>query len=360
MTVFNVEDASKLISARQEALALEIVERHYAKNPDLSRRWGAEKREKCLTDARFTLSYLACSLAGDSPVLFADYLGWLRILLAGYGIPPDELLLFMRSLQHVLSERLPPECASLVSRHVAAGLEQLAGEAREPGSPIAGEDAFSGLARRYIETLLSGKRTTAFQMVLDAVELGMPIRDIYLRVFEPAQVEIGRLWQMNRLNVAQEHYCTAATQLLMAQLYPRVLAESEKNRRNLTMFAACASGDLHEIGLRMVSDFFEMDGWNSMFLGATTPTRDLVAAMLDSTPDLLALSATMPYHLSGIAEHIQAVQAEKRLSDVRILVGGRPFLSDPSLYRKLGADATAPNARAAVDLGGYLCTGVRP
>jgi methanogenic corrinoid protein MtbC1 len=360
MTHANAEDYSRLIAARQEALALEIVERHYETNPNLSIRWGEEKRAKCLMDARFTLSYLSCSLAGESPVLFADYLGWLRVLLAGYGIPPDELLLFMQSLQAVLLERLPPEGEGLISRHIAAGLEQLAGEVHEPGSPIASGDAASGLARRYIETLLAGKRATAFQLVMDAAEMGMPIRDLYLRVFEPAQVEIGRLWQMNRLNVAQEHYCTAATQLLMAQLYPRVLAESEKNRKNLTIFAACASEDLHEIGLRMVADFFEMDGWNSVFLGATTPTRDLVASMLDSKPDLLALSATMPYHLSGIAEHIKAVRAEKRLSGVRILVGGRPFHADPSLYRKLGADATAPNAREAVELGAYLCAGARP
>jgi len=58
---------------------------------------------------------------------------------------------------------------------------------------------------------------------------------------------------MNEVSVAQEHYCTAATQLIMSQLYPHIFA-GEKTER--TLIATCVAGDLHEIGIRMVSDLF--------------------------------------------------------------------------------------------------------
>ena len=78
-----------------------------------------------------------------------------------------------------------------------------------------------------------------------------------------------RYWQMNRLTVAQEHYCTAATQMIMSQLYPYIF-EGERNGRVLV--ATCVAENLHEIGVRMVTDFFEMDGWDTFYLGANVPT----------------------------------------------------------------------------------------
>ena len=107
-------------------------------------------------------------------------------------------------------------------------------------------------------------------MILQAVEQGSPVKDIYQRVFQPTQHEIGRLWQTNQISVAQEHYCTAATQLAMAQLYPYTFSAERSGRR---LVAACVSGELHEIGARIVADLFEMAGWDTYYLGANTPTR---------------------------------------------------------------------------------------
>ena len=82
---------------------------------------------------------------------------------------------------------------------------------------------------------------------------------------------------MNLLSVAQEHYCTAATQLVMSQLYPRIFSTE---RRGRTLVAARVADDLHEIGLRMVADFFEMEGWDTFYVGATFVVN-LRAARLD-------------------------------------------------------------------------------
>src|SRR5947208_2720790 len=87
---------------------------------------------------------------------------------------------------------------------------------------LEGDDPLTELARQYLRALLAGERQGASRLILDAVKAGVPVRDIYLHVFQRCQQEAGRLWQVNRLTVAQEHYATAATQLIMAQLYPHV------------------------------------------------------------------------------------------------------------------------------------------
>lgn len=174
---------------------------------------------------------------------------------------------------------------------------------------------------------------------------GTSVKDIYLHVFVPAQHEIGRLWQTNRISVAQEHYCTAVTQLIMSQLYAHIFA-STKN--GYTLVATCVAGDLHEIGVRMVADFFEMDGWSTYYLGSSTPPASVVATLVEQRADVLAVSATIPYHAEAVRELIGAVRREPQCVRVKVLVGGYPFGQDPELWRAVGADGWAADAEQAV------------
>ena len=207
------------------------------------------------------------------------------------------------------------------------------------------------LTRSYLEALLAGDRRRASVMILDAVAAGVSVKDIYLHVFQRSQYEVGRLWQVQEISVAQEHYCTAATQLIMSQLYPHIFAVENTGG---TLVATCVSGDLHEIGVRMVADFFEMDGWNTFYLGANTPDADVVATLIERQADVLAISATLSTHVRAVSTLIESVRANQQCRAVKILVGGYPFLVAPELWRKIGADGSAGDAQAAIVLANHL------
>ena len=128
------------------------------------------------------------------------------------------------------------------------------------------------LAARHLDFLLHGRRDDAGRFILSAVETGTSVKFIYREVLQPVQRELGRLWQTNDVSVAQEHYCTAATRLIMGQLYPYLPMASRIGKR---VVVTCVGGELHEVGARMVADLFEMEGWDSYFLGTTMSTRSL-------------------------------------------------------------------------------------
>ena len=209
----------------------------------------------------------------------------------------------------------------------------------------------AALAGAWLAALLDGDRHRASRMILDAVSSGAQVAAIYQHVFQPALYEIGRLWQMNAISVAQEHYSTAATQLVMSQLYPQICA-SEKGAG--TLVATCVAGDLHEIGLRMVADVFEMDGWHTYYLGANMPPHDVVGVVVQRRADVLAISATMAPDLRHVRELIRQVRAHPVCHDVFILVGGHPFHATPDLWRAVGADGSAPTAQQATVLARRL------
>ena len=48
------------------------------------------------------------------------------------------------------------------------------------------------------------------------------------------------------------------------------------------------------MGSRMVAALFENDGWDSTYLGAAVPVDAMLQSIGEQTPDLVALSVTMP------------------------------------------------------------------
>lgn len=209
----------------------------------------------------------------------------------------------------------------------------------EPGLVL--EEVFS----RYLEALRLGDRHKAQAVIKAAIAAGFDVRDIYMRVFQPAMYEIGKLWEQNQFTVAQEHLATAITQSVMAQIYGSVFLRPPLGR---TMVATCLGGELHELGIRMVSDFFEMEGWDVFYLGANVPTDSVVSMVRERRADLLAISLTLLVQVPHLRELIAAVRRSPMGKRVKIMIGGQPLNQDPALAASIDADIVARDAREAV------------
>ncbi len=201
---------------------------------------------------------------------------------------------------------------------------------------------------RYLDAILAGSRREAFGIVELARAEGLGIRSLYLDVFQPAMREIGRLWQDNRITVADEHLATAITQAAMARLYQELFQATPDPGPLLV--AACADNERHELGLRMICDVLEMEGWDTVFLGASVPVEDLVEMVRVRRPQVVALSASIAPHVGRVREAIQAIRGVDGSAAPLIAVGGRAFMDDPDLAERLGADLTAKDAVEAAEL----------
>lgn len=350
-------ELSTTLRVEQDALAHAVVEHHYAQVPELAERYGEAGRKYCLEDAYHHLRHLAQAAASRRERFFVDYVEWARVVLASRGVPASDLDRNLEALDRVLRDRLDPELAELAGGWIAGARRALEDADGEPPSHIGADDELGRLARSYLDALLKGLRGAATDLILGAVERGVSVRDVYLRVFQPSQRELGRLWQLGKITVAQEHYATAATQLNMSLLYPRLFAGE---RRGRTMIACCVGGEMHEIGMRMVADLFELDGWDTHFLGANTPAAGVVTMARERDADLLAVSATLVPHVREVAGLLSEVRREPRLAELRVMVGGYPFNLEPELWRELGADGWAPDGEAALELGARLAAGSAP
>jgi methanogenic corrinoid protein MtbC1 len=340
-----------MIDARRDALAEAVTARQYELQPQLAARYGAAGRAKCLQDAGFHLSYLTESIAASQPFLFADYIAWAKVMLEGRGIPACHLAQNLEIIRDSLRESLPEEMGAVAAAYVQTGLTHLPQLPSDQPTFISEAQPLAELARAFLNALLRGERHAASRLILDAVDGGASVRDIYLHVFERCQHEIGRLWQMNLLSVAQEHYCTAATQHIMSQLSPHIAAAEKKGRK---LVATCVAGDQHEIGVRMVADFFEMEGWDAFYLGANAPTASVLEMLAEHEADVLAISVTITPNVRAAVRLIEAVRGSDESAGVKIMVGGYPFNVAPELWQSVGADGFAPNALESVAVASQL------
>ncbi|MFP4393923.1 MAG: cobalamin-dependent protein [Anaerolineales bacterium] len=331
------------IREQLEELATGITAQHYAAHPQLHHQHGKEGRAKCRRDVSHHLTYLSDAIGLEQPELFAHYIAWVKIVLEKRGMSAQILTDNLHYLRDALLAALPAEMHAIVATYTEAGLDALA-MTDETHSYLRPEAPHHTLARDYLHALLSGERHTASLMIREAVSNGIPVKDIYLHIFQPVQYEIGRLWQINEISVAEEHYATAVTQLIMSQLYPEIFASE---RTGHTLVATCVGGELHEIGVRMVADFFEMAGWDTFYLGANTPSTSIIHALQQRRAEVLAISVTLASHIEQMAQLIQAVHRSDAKA-VKILVGGYPFNRAPQLWQKIGADGYGANADEAI------------
>lgn len=342
--------AAHTIRTRLEELAAAVADRHFAAHPEVLARYGDIGRVRCLEDARFHLRYLATALDANSEAMFVDYVAWTKVVLAKRNVPSADLVENLRILASTLHDELKAGSDEAV-QIVDAAIEKLPAMSDDVPSALDPRAPFWSVASEYLAALLRGSRADALAIITRTLDGGANLRDVYRHVFEPAQQEIGRLWQMNQISVAQEHYCTAATQHIMTQLYARIFGGEKKNQRAVAM---CVGGELHEVGLRIVTDLLELDGWQTWYLGASVPPAAAAQLCVEQRADLLLVSATLPPHIEAVADVIRHVRARPELVDMKVLVGGRAFRNAPDLWRTIGADGYAANADELLALAEQL------
>jgi methanogenic corrinoid protein MtbC1 len=340
------------IEAVSKALAEWTVSAQFDADPTLQQRYGEGARRKWVGDTQARIGHLAQSLAVRSPELFTDSIRWMRDAHQARGTDAGDLMVNLRSLRDVLASEMPAIVTEAALPAIERAIAELAQPQRKQDAEHPAKGTESSIA--YLDAILAGQGDRAQAMVLDAVNGGMSVPDIYANVLHPAMREVGRRWQMDEIGVADEHFATAMTQMVMSQLRLRF---PKRARRGLRMLATSATGDLHEIGVRMVADFFEMDGWDAIYLGANMPVTDMLTTLIERDVHLVALSASSVTHLVALGEAIEAIRTTPGCERVKVLVGGPPFNLVPRLWKEVEADGSASSAREAVEVGNRLVSG---
>ncbi|HYE31415.1 MAG TPA: cobalamin-dependent protein [Methylomirabilota bacterium] len=330
-------EIANLISEHRHAMAGWATHEFFTANPGLQAKWGANGVRRCTEDHAYHFAYLAEAVRFGFPEFFTDYMAWSKVLLHALRIGHEHLQESLALMERGLEVQLGQEARKAAAIPLNIASRALPNLPTEIPSFIKEDAPHGSLARRWLDLLLVKNAGAARQVLLQARSSGIPLLELYQHVLTPALHEVGRLWQIRNITEAEEHYCAHVTQNMLALLsadlaVPRV-------RKSVVGFSV--GNEMHELGIRIVTDCFAIHGWDAVCLGSNVPTRNLDSILLTWNPAIIAISATMTYHLGEMQAAINAIKNSSQTHKPRIFVGGRPFNICPDLAKRLGADASA-------------------
>ena len=328
------------VRALAAAVARSVTDEFFRRYPSWLEAYGLTGVERGVEDAQFHIDFLASAIEFGDPDAFADYITWAARVLSSRHIRTTFLIENIEQVRDALMKQLDPAGAAVVKSVVQHAFKAFdAGTGRKA-------DVISAAVNVYVSAALSGQRTAALNIAREALQEGASVIDVYCDLLQPAQYELGRMWETNQISVAQEHLATAITQHVIAQL-SNDLPAPDSTRGNVVVTGV--EGELHQLGAHMLADALEAEGWNVRFLGSQLPLKDVVSFVNAHEADALALSVTM---LINVPKAAQLIEDVRRQHDdrVRIVVGGSAFHANQRLWREIGADGSAPDLRAGVAL----------
>ncbi|WUN83812.1 cobalamin-dependent protein [Streptomyces erythrochromogenes] len=193
------------------------------------------------------------------------------------------------------------------------------------------------------ESVMAFDEAATVGTLLRALDEGTGAEDLLLDVIAAVQGRVGREWAANRITVAQAHAATAINDRAVAAVALHRSARGEPTRGRITV--ACVDGEWHALPARLLAEVLRIRGWHVDYLGAQVPAPHLVAHLHRTGPDAVALSGSLATRLPAAHAAITACQAV----GTPVIVGGAAFGPEGRYARLLGADAWAPDARAAAD-----------
>lgn len=339
------EFVATILRKAPRAYALGAVARMQERCPDLVQAATADGRSDPTEDTRLRILHLVEAVATGVSGLLVHEVEWQRGALNARDIPDEYLRCNLQCLLEELLESLPENQSDVVEAPLRAGLEALARPKAAAPSLLEDSAPLIDVARRFLLALLEGRSNDAVREVNAAMDDGAEAKDIHEHVLSRVQREVGRMWQMGELHIAEEHLGSRIVERVLGVIRERSERAKPIGKRALT---ASVAGNFHDIGLRMVADQLEIAGWDVMHVGANLPHKDAVQAAIDFEVHLVAIAATLVPHLGATAELISQLRADPQTARLPILVGGTPFGIAGDLHLAVGADAAALSATDAV------------
>ncbi len=248
----------------------------------------------------------------------------------------------------VEAEILPRLAAAGRSRKPIVG--NATGETKAPD--VTTEDDTNELLR----LLLKHDACDSIAFIATLQGRGASPASLYLGIITEAARRLGAMWDDDRCDFATVTISMGRLQQVVRALSPAFQTAALSRARSDSILLLPAPGEQHSFGLVILSEFFLRAGWH--VVGGPISVGNGAAEIVRSTwVDVAGFSISGTGRIDGLAACIRDVRRASVNTDIKVMIGGPLLLTRPGLVKELGADASAPDAPAAVrEARGLLST----
>ncbi len=145
--------------------------------------------------------------------------------------------------------------------------------------------------------------------------------------------EIGMRWSRGEIAVMEEHVASERLSRALAA----IMATMPRSAADPVCMLACVGDDQHTLGLAFLQLCVRESGWQSLWVGGSTPEEEIVSIAGSGRVNMIALSASQvsdkPEVLKALADEVGA--ACRRSGTVLVLGGRAPWPEQPSFGQRM-------------------------
>lgn len=288
------------------------------------------------------MEYVQEAIALKSPALFVEHITHIRA--QQYPLPKDQgklirlLVVLKREVDFKVSGKQRKRGIELLELAIRQLVEEI-GNWREHPEERLGTDS----ADRYLDFMLQQDARSAKKMIQDCLNAGMTIQEIYFSILWKSNERMRKRAAKDQISLIQERYFASQTCAAMSRLDPWL---SEEDLHGKTLIAVSVGTGWQGIELQMVADLFELEGWESYYLGGQLPDEGILGAIEEWKAALVILNVPTVHEVARARELIAKIR-EIHGSRICVLMTGEPFRKDPVLWKHIEADGTAVTPEVA-------------
>lgn len=227
--------------------------------------------------------------------------------------------------------------------------------ASAPTQPSLGPEDY---LREIAGALQEGKKQKVTALTARALDAGVDPRSILSDGLVAGMTAVGEAFSSGRVFVPEMLMAARCMNAATEILKPRLTSGSPEDpgsRPTGTVCLGTVKGDLHDIGKNLVKIMMEGQGLRVVDLGTDVTAEAFVRAAVDHHADIIGCSALLTTSMDEMRKVVKQVRADRRLDNVKILVGGAPVTQE--YCDEIGADCYTEDAAAAARAAAAMLSG---
>jgi methanogenic corrinoid protein MtbC1 len=201
------------------------------------------------------------------------------------------------------------------------------------------------LSEQFEQALLSLDRLAAKRIVTEAEGRMTPL-ELVDKVIVTALTHIGDSWERGDAALSQVYMSGR----ICEELVDGFLPPGDPQRKNQPPMAIAVLDDYHLLGKRIVYSVMRASGFDLKDYGRVTVDEAVSKARTDQI-SILLISTLMLNSALRVKDVVAALKSTGL--NIKVVVGGAPFIFDAELWREVNADAMG---RSASDVTGIIQT----
>lgn len=181
------------------------------------------------------------------------------------------------------------------------------------------------LSRLFQQHLMDYQNEPASEVLRRAFSI-YSVDMVLTEVIQATLVRIGDAWHNGEIPIAVEHFATQfCEQHLMGMFY-----SSSVPTREGTILAACAPGEMHQIGILSLVIMLRWRGWDVKYFGQNLSLERIQETLNVLKPNLLLFTATSK-ESALMLKPLKSILEKYPFEKPQVIIGGMAFQNFPEL-----------------------------